>query len=128
MSECEYLSVAKGIPGVVEMLAYQELCAQTAKFRPPGFDPDEFRNRFKLRLALKRYGAPLWRFHSRLQLMYALRDALIGTWRRIKPLGMSSLFSQVTASSSSAGSFTGISLCLTSFWVTKEPRQAPEEY
>jgi hypothetical protein len=78
VSECEYLAVAKGIPGVVEMLAHQEICDQTSKFRPPGFDPDEFRNRFQLRLVLKRYGAPLWSFSSRLQLMYALRDALVG--------------------------------------------------
>ncbi|TEB22111.1 hypothetical protein FA13DRAFT_1799222 [Coprinellus micaceus] len=77
-SESGYLLETKGIPGVVEMLGYQDYCAQTAYFRPPGFRGKEFTDRFKLRLVMKKYGASIWFFRSRLQLLQALRDALIG--------------------------------------------------
>ncbi|TEB14494.1 hypothetical protein FA13DRAFT_1721535 [Coprinellus micaceus] len=77
-SESGYLLGTKGIPGVVEMLGYQDYCAQTAHFRPPGFSGKEFTDRFKLRLVMKKYGASIWFFRSRLQLLQALRDALIG--------------------------------------------------
>ncbi|KAJ3502929.1 hypothetical protein NMY22_g18425 [Coprinellus aureogranulatus] len=77
-SECEFIRKAKGIPGIVEILVYQQDCSQTISYRPLGYKSKDFRNRFKLRLVLKRYGAPIWFFRSRLQLLYALRDVLVG--------------------------------------------------
>ncbi|TEB22108.1 hypothetical protein FA13DRAFT_1569757, partial [Coprinellus micaceus] len=77
-SECDFLLAAKGIPGVVEILGYQDNCAQTANYRPPGFKSKEYRNRFKLRTVMKKYGLPIWFFQSRLQLLHAFLDVLIG--------------------------------------------------
>ncbi|KAJ3518590.1 hypothetical protein NMY22_g13599 [Coprinellus aureogranulatus] len=77
-SECEFIRKAKGIPGIVEVLGYQKDCSQTISYRPLGYKSKDFRNRFKLRLVLKRYGAPIWFYRSRLELLYALRDVLIG--------------------------------------------------
>ncbi|KAJ3538891.1 hypothetical protein NMY22_g4983 [Coprinellus aureogranulatus] len=77
-SECKYLLEAQGIPGIVEMVAFQDCIAETADYRPPGFKNREFRNRSKLRVATKKYGKSVWFFRSRLQLVYAFRDALAG--------------------------------------------------
>jgi hypothetical protein len=77
--ECEYLKDARGIPGIVEMIAFQDHIVETADYRPPGFRNKEFRNRAKLRVVMKKYGRSVWFFKSRLQLLLALRDALIGT-------------------------------------------------
>lgn len=51
---------------------------ETADYRPQGFRNNEFRNRAKLRAVLKKYGPSVWFFKSRLQLLLALRDALVG--------------------------------------------------
>jgi hypothetical protein len=78
-SEVDLLRIALGIPGIVEMLAYQDHCAETSKFRPESFEAEDFTNRVKLRVVLKRYGTSIWHFRTRLGLLRALRDALIGT-------------------------------------------------
>ncbi|KAJ3538890.1 hypothetical protein NMY22_g4984 [Coprinellus aureogranulatus] len=87
-SECEFLLKAKGIPGIVEILDHEDYCAETAQYRPTGFDNEEFRNRFKPRLVLKRYGEPIWFFRSRLRLLLALRDVLVGTSRELFERGI----------------------------------------
>ena len=78
VSECEYLQAAQGIPGIVELLASQNNCAETQQYLPPGLPNPEYHNRCKLRVAVKKYGLPLWYFRSRIQLLRALRDTLIG--------------------------------------------------
>lgn len=77
-SECDLLKAARNIRGVVDMLSFQDRCAQTSDYRSPGFRAKDFSNRIKLRIVMKRYGPSVWYFKSRLQLLQALRDALIG--------------------------------------------------
>lgn len=76
--ECEYLVAARGIPGVVQLQGYEDCCAETLNYRPPGFEAGHFQNRIKLRIVLKRYGPCITQFRSRLMLFRALRDAIIG--------------------------------------------------
>ena len=78
-SEVEHLRMALGIPGIVEMLAYQDYCAETRNYRPTSFEAEDFENRIKLRVVLKKYGTSLWHFKTRLDLLRALRDAIVGT-------------------------------------------------
>ncbi|TEB22081.1 hypothetical protein FA13DRAFT_1573505, partial [Coprinellus micaceus] len=77
-SEVEHLRSAAGIRGVVELLAYQDFCAETRTFRPQPFTAKDFGNKIKMRAVLKRYGASIWHFKTRLDLLHAVRDALIG--------------------------------------------------
>lgn len=77
-SEVEHLRTAIGIPGVVQMLAYQDFCAQTRDYRPPGHKSKGFYNRIKLRVVMKKYGTSIWHFKTRLELLHALRDVLSG--------------------------------------------------
>ncbi|KAJ3549042.1 hypothetical protein NMY22_g1041 [Coprinellus aureogranulatus] len=77
-SECRFLSAARGIPGVVQFLAYQDHCAETLQYRPRGFWAKGFQDRVKLRVVMKKYGTTLWYFKSRLELLRALRDAIVG--------------------------------------------------
>jgi hypothetical protein len=129
-SESGYLLETKGIPGVVEMLGYQDYCAQTAYFRPPGFRGKEFTDRFKLRLVMKKYGASIWFFRSRLQLLQALRDALIGEWYHIQLpwcfLAADLSVNQDIALCLSAKSYTGMSLFSISSWVLRELQRVIE--
>ncbi|KAJ3549037.1 hypothetical protein NMY22_g1036 [Coprinellus aureogranulatus] len=76
-SEANFLKAAKGFPGVVEMLAYQDFCAQTSEYHPQ-IQEEGTSNRIKLRIVTKKYGPPIWYFRSRLQLLQAFRDALAG--------------------------------------------------
>ncbi|TEB22079.1 hypothetical protein FA13DRAFT_1641889, partial [Coprinellus micaceus] len=78
VSECEYLLAAQGIPGIVELVAFQKSCAETQRYLPPGFSYPDYHNRHKLRVAVKKYGLPLWYFRSRTQLLRAMLDALVG--------------------------------------------------
>ncbi|KAJ3549036.1 hypothetical protein NMY22_g1035 [Coprinellus aureogranulatus] len=70
--EYEFLLKAKGLLGIVQMLGFQDDCAQTAQFRTPCFESDEFRNLSKLRIVLHKYGSSVWFFRSRLQLFVRL--------------------------------------------------------
>ena len=78
-SEIEHLRTAAGITGVVELLAFQDFCAETRHYRPHPFTASDFENRIKLRVVLKRYGPSIWHFKSRLELLHAVRDAFVGT-------------------------------------------------
>ncbi|KAJ3549040.1 hypothetical protein NMY22_g1039 [Coprinellus aureogranulatus] len=80
LSECVSLRAASGIPGIVEMLSWQDNCADTVRYRPAGelTHGDSFKNLTKTRLVLGKHGTSIWFFKTRLQLLCALRDALIG--------------------------------------------------
>lgn len=77
-SEVEHLRAALGLPGVVEMLSYQDFCAQTSHYRPPKWTPPGFHNRIKLRVVMKKYGVSIWYFKSRLELLRSFLDAFVG--------------------------------------------------
>ena len=80
-AECEYLKSAKGIPGVVQLVGYQNLCTETIKYRPLDFKERGFENRIKRRIVMKKYGTCISQFTSRLALVRAFRDAIIGQSR-----------------------------------------------
>ncbi|TEB22105.1 hypothetical protein FA13DRAFT_1741292 [Coprinellus micaceus] len=58
VSEVDPLRTARGIPGVVEMLAYQDYCAEARA--------EDFVNRVKLRVVLMRCGNSIWYFKDTL--------------------------------------------------------------
>jgi hypothetical protein len=81
VSEYVYLEQAKGISGVVQMIPYEADRGETKHFR--GFDdaldsPDGFYNRVSVRLVLDSYGESILEFKSVLEVLYALRDAIVG--------------------------------------------------
>ncbi|KAJ3549030.1 hypothetical protein NMY22_g1028 [Coprinellus aureogranulatus] len=76
--EAEFLRAAKGISGVVQLVGYEDRCAETISYRHTDFKASHFHNRIKLRVVLKRYGPCVSQFPSRLALFIALRDAFIG--------------------------------------------------
>ena len=71
-SEAEHLRTARGIPGIVETVAYQDNCAKTSEYRPEPFEAEDFANRVKLRIVLKGYGRSIWHFKTRFGLLCAL--------------------------------------------------------
>lgn len=78
MAEHEYLDAAKEVKGVVHMISYQYL-GQTSDYVPPGCVSDPaLQNRSKLRLVMEAHGLALDHYHSRHQLVAALRSAIRG--------------------------------------------------
>ncbi|KAF6753368.1 hypothetical protein DFP72DRAFT_901495 [Ephemerocybe angulata] len=76
--EAEFLEAAKGIPGVVQMIAFQDWLAETKDYRPEGFGGKDFESRTKSRVVLEHYGLSIEHFTSRFQVISAIRDALEG--------------------------------------------------
>ena len=77
-AESDFLQAAKSIAGVVQMIAFQDICAETRDYWPSDICPTIFRNRQKLRVAMKKYGKSIWKFKTRVELIRAIRDALVG--------------------------------------------------
>ncbi|KAF6760677.1 kinase-like domain-containing protein [Ephemerocybe angulata] len=77
-SEREYLEAARDIPGVVQMLSYQDDIAETKDFRPVNPRNPHFESRVKSRLVLEHYGSSVIHFRTRAQAIGAIRDAIIG--------------------------------------------------
>lgn len=78
VSEVDHLRTALGLPGVVEMVAYQDFCAQTSDYRPPKWTPPGFCNRIGLRVIMRKYGTSIWYFESRLDFLRSFLDAFSG--------------------------------------------------
>ncbi|KAF5341030.1 hypothetical protein D9611_005914 [Ephemerocybe angulata] len=76
--ECDLMTAARGIDGVVQMLRFQDHCAETEAYRPPGFGFGAFERRTKSRTVMQLYGRSIECFTSRYQAISALRDALVG--------------------------------------------------
>ena len=82
--EWEFLKEAKGLAGVGQLVAYEETDFTTAKHR--GIDVSSFvdapnptfHDRIFSRTTLQAYGDPIDNFETRLQLLYAFRDAIAG--------------------------------------------------
>ena len=79
VAEYELLEVAKGVPGVVQMVAYEPGRGETKDFRCPS-TAGKFLNRIATRLTMKCCGGSIETFKSTLQLLCALRDAIAGTF------------------------------------------------
>ncbi|KAF6760703.1 hypothetical protein DFP72DRAFT_1003338, partial [Ephemerocybe angulata] len=78
VSECDLLNAAQGLDGVVQMISFQDQCAETRAYRPPGFVLGGFESRIKSRTVMRSYGKSIQYFTSRYQAISALRDALAG--------------------------------------------------
>ncbi|RXW21067.1 hypothetical protein EST38_g4778 [Candolleomyces aberdarensis] len=79
LSEDFYLEMAKGVPGVVQMISFEYNRGDTKQFR--GFDgppPSDFRNRVAVRIVLDTEGKSIEHFKSPKELLCALRDAIDG--------------------------------------------------
>ncbi|KAF6743498.1 hypothetical protein DFP72DRAFT_827668 [Ephemerocybe angulata] len=77
-SEGEFLDAARGIDGVVQVISYQDRCAETKDYRPSFTGETSFENRVKSRAVLKRYGECIDHFTSRFQAIAAFRDVIVG--------------------------------------------------
>lgn len=77
-SETVYLEMARGVSGIVQMLAFEDDTVDTKSFRPSGFSLKDFSNRVQLLLVLDLYGPSVWHFRSRIQLLSAFRAAMAG--------------------------------------------------
>ncbi|KAF6760853.1 hypothetical protein DFP72DRAFT_1092184, partial [Ephemerocybe angulata] len=83
--EYYYLEKAKGVPGVMQMVEYEDRKGQpfgeTDSFRPPAADNSataQYYNRVFRRIVLVKYGADIGGFKSQLEFICALRDAIQG--------------------------------------------------
>ena len=82
--EWEFLKEAKGLAGVGQMVAYEETAFTTAKHRGINVSSfvdapnPTFHDRIFSRTTLQAYGDPIDNFETRLQLLYAFRDAIAG--------------------------------------------------
>ena len=75
--EQEFLELARGIPGVVQMVSYETGRGDTQGFRCPT-TAGQFHNRSAMRVTMKSYGRPIEFFTSLTQLLCAMRDAIAG--------------------------------------------------
>ncbi|KAF5339120.1 hypothetical protein D9611_011176 [Ephemerocybe angulata] len=75
-SEIEYLKVAKGVEGVVQMISFEDYRAETKNYRPASCDHPGSYNRVKSRVVMEHYGPPIWKFETRIQLIGAIKDAI----------------------------------------------------
>ncbi|KAF5340959.1 hypothetical protein D9611_006034 [Ephemerocybe angulata] len=73
--ESEYLTAARGIDGIVQMLSYQDFCAQTKDFWPK-YRSKSPCNRVKLRIVEEFYGSNVSDFTTAAQFVAALKDAI----------------------------------------------------
>ncbi|RXW11603.1 hypothetical protein EST38_g14252, partial [Candolleomyces aberdarensis] len=78
MREFELLDGVKGLPGVCQMVSYEDSRAQTKDFRGDltALADDAFPNRTSVRIVMKAYGPTIEKFKSIEQLLAALRDAI----------------------------------------------------
>ena len=53
-------------------------CAETSKYWPPTVTSANFKSRRKLRIAMRKYGSAIYNFKTPLELVRAIRDALVG--------------------------------------------------
>ncbi|KAF6760724.1 hypothetical protein DFP72DRAFT_55005 [Ephemerocybe angulata] len=86
-SECDFLAAAQGVDGVVQMISFQDRCAETLAYRPPDFSTNGFEPRVKSRTTMPHYGKSIQHFTSRYQAISALRDALAG-YRALRAKGI----------------------------------------
>jgi hypothetical protein len=79
-SEFDLLEEVKGLPGVCQMISYEDNRAQTREFRgdTSTFPQSSFQNRRNIRIVMKAYGPSIDNFTSIEQLLGALRDAIAG--------------------------------------------------
>lgn len=77
-SEAEFLASTVGVPGVVQMLSFQDNLAHTRDYRPVSFGDGQFVGRTKSRIVMELCGTSIDHFTSRLQAIGALRDAIVG--------------------------------------------------
>ncbi|KAF5341243.1 hypothetical protein D9611_005958 [Ephemerocybe angulata] len=76
-SEYDYLQIAQGIDGVVQIISFQDDCATTKDYRPTALVPETFKHKTKSRLIVHRYGKSIEHFSSRSQAIGALRDVIV---------------------------------------------------
>ncbi|RXW12691.1 hypothetical protein EST38_g13162 [Candolleomyces aberdarensis] len=76
--EFEMLKLATGVPGVGQMVSYEDRRAETRDYRGnvSVFGANIFNNRIAIRIVLKAYGASIDKFTSAKQLFSAFRDAI----------------------------------------------------
>ncbi|KAF6760782.1 hypothetical protein DFP72DRAFT_881464 [Ephemerocybe angulata] len=74
--ESVFLERIRGLDGVAQMLSHEASCAETNTFSPDHCERRGFPNRTKSRVVLELYGASIWFFESRYQLVSAFRDAI----------------------------------------------------
>ncbi|KAF6760823.1 hypothetical protein DFP72DRAFT_881533 [Ephemerocybe angulata] len=82
--EYTLLERAKGIPGVVNMIAFEDDRMQTKDLRPGSFVSDDFYNRTMSRVTMSCYGLHLYQFTSQRQMIAALRDAIQGHFNLLR--------------------------------------------
>ncbi|KAF6741598.1 hypothetical protein DFP72DRAFT_1024314 [Ephemerocybe angulata] len=75
-SEIDHLRPARGVNGVVQMLAFEGHCAESKDYRPDSCTHQRFHNRIKSRAVMEQYGLPIWHFQTRAQLVGAIKDVV----------------------------------------------------
>ncbi|KAJ2914094.1 hypothetical protein MD484_g6314, partial [Candolleomyces efflorescens] len=84
-SEDVFLRMARGIPGVVQMVACEPDRSQTQDLRSFKTEaPPSFQKRVETRVIVKLYGQPINKFTSAKELLYSLRDAIEGHRQLLK--------------------------------------------
>ncbi|KAF5341174.1 hypothetical protein D9611_006062 [Ephemerocybe angulata] len=84
--EYTFMEQAKGLAGVVQILASEDARVQTKALRTegPDFGSPDFYNRTMCRVTMECYGSALHRFSSQIHAISALRDAIQGHWNLLK--------------------------------------------
>ncbi|KAJ2926513.1 hypothetical protein H1R20_g10571, partial [Candolleomyces eurysporus] len=79
-TEYELLKEAKGLPGVCQIVSYEDCRAQTKSFRGDTLASTKgtFHNRTTIRIVMKAYGLSIENFSTAEQVLAVLRDAIAG--------------------------------------------------
>ncbi|KAJ2926789.1 hypothetical protein H1R20_g10293, partial [Candolleomyces eurysporus] len=87
--EVDLLKEIKGLPGVCQMVSYEEGRGETKDYRGnvESFPPEKFHNRIAIRIILELHGKTIDRFKSAKELLGALRDA-IGAHYQLVSMGI----------------------------------------
>ncbi|KAJ2915684.1 hypothetical protein MD484_g4717, partial [Candolleomyces efflorescens] len=76
-SESNLLREVNGLPGICQVVSFEDDRMRTEHFREPVTTQDDtFKNRTKIRIVMKAYGPSIENFTSVTQLLSALRDAI----------------------------------------------------
>ncbi|KAJ2913154.1 hypothetical protein MD484_g7261, partial [Candolleomyces efflorescens] len=81
LSEDFYLELARGLPGIVQMVSFEFKRGETAQFRKYSGAPDPSslgHNRIATRIILDTHGKSIQYFTSAIELLYALFDTVTG--------------------------------------------------
>ncbi|TEB22085.1 hypothetical protein FA13DRAFT_1523568 [Coprinellus micaceus] len=94
-AEQEFLKLATGVPGVAQMVSFQNGRGETKHYRCPT-TAGQYHNRVAMRVTMKSYGRSVEFFSSVVELLEAIRDAIAGHQRLVSSEGIKVLHRDIS--------------------------------